>query len=187
MKMLKALIIALALTFGFASTASADYLPGGKTQADEVDSLDMMLQFLGQDAFVPSRLEFRQFSPDPVADLVEVATGHHNMRVRNRAIQSLALYRTDARAVHTVAHMLAHMHPGQKLFPAVIVAYAEITGEQGVAKIKQYATNRHRDVRMATVVALGRFGGTAGFQVLRSLADAEQYPAIRQRIESYIQ
>lgn len=186
MKTIKVLTLAIALVLGMASTASADYLPSNKTQADQVDSLDLMVQYLERDAFVPSRLEFRQISADPVADLVDIATGHNPTKVRNRAVQALALYRNDDRAVQTVESMLDKMHPGQKLFPALIVAYGQIAGEQSVEKIAPYATNRRREVRMAAVVALGRFGGTAGYEVLAGIADAEQHPAIRARIENYI-
>lgn len=186
MKIFKAIIIALALSFAALSTASAEYLPQNKSQADQVDSLDLMVKYLGEESYVPSRLELRQISPDVVADLADIATGRYNTKIRNRAIQSLALYRNDQRALETVEVLLEKFKPGDDLFPGTIVAFAQMTGEQGVEKYKEYATHSRRDVRMAAVVALGRFGGTAGYEMLKEIAPNEEHPAIKARIESYI-
>jgi HEAT repeat protein len=187
MKIIKTIIIALALTLGAASTASAEYLPSNATQADQVDSLDLMVRFLSEDAYIPSRLELRHVSPDVVADLTEIATGRYKTKVRNRAVQSLALYRSDERAYGVLEAMLEQLSPGDALFPGVIVAYAQMAGEESFEKIAEFATHSRIDVRMAAVVALGRFGGTAGFEHLNEIASAEENPVIRQRIESYIQ
>ena len=186
MKIVKAIIIALGLSFAVAGTASADYLPNDTSQADQVDSLDLMVKYLGEESYIPSRLELRQLSPDVVVDLVEIATGRYDTKVRNRAIQSLALYRGDQRALETVAALLETFEPGDALFPATIVAFAQMNGEAGVDEIKEYATHSRRDVRMAAVVALGRFGGTAGYELLKKIAPNEEHPAIKSRIESYI-
>jgi HEAT repeat protein len=186
MKIFKTIIIALALTLGAASTASAEYLPDNTKQANQVDSLYLMVGFLSGDAYVPSRLELRHVSPDVVGDLVEIATGRYKTKVRNRAIQSLALYRSDERAQHTLEALLEKLSPGDKLFPGVIVAYGQMAGEESVEKIEAYSTHSRTDVRMAAVVALGRFGGSAGYETLNKIVDAEEHPVIRERIESYI-
>jgi HEAT repeat protein len=186
MKIFKAIIIALALTLGTAGTASAEYLPSDTTQADQVDSLDLMVRFLSEESYMPSRLELRHVSPDVVADLVEIATGRYNTKVRNRAIQSLALYRSDERAQQALEALLEQLSPSDKLFPGVIVAFAQMTGEESVEKLEEFASHSRTDVRMAAVVALGRFGGTAGFEHLNEIASAEENDVIRERIESYI-
>ncbi|QDG49714.1 hypothetical protein FIV42_02850 [Persicimonas caeni] len=186
MKFLKTVIIALALVFGAASTATAEYLPNAKSQAEQVDSLDLMVKYLGEESYIPSRLELRQISPDPVADLVEIASGRYKTQLRNRAVQSLALYRSDERAVQTVEAMLEKFKPGDALLPGVIVAYAQMTGEEGVEKIEKFADHKRQDVRMATVVALGRFGGMSGYELLGQLAETEEHPVIKQRIENYV-
>lgn len=186
MKILKVAIIALTLVFGASSTASAEYLPENKSQAEQVDSLDLTVKYLGEESYIPSRIELSQISPDPVADLVEIATGRYNAKLRNRAIQSLALYPSDERAMESVEAMLAKFKPGDALLPGTIVAYAQLTGEEGVDKIKAYATHKRRDLRMATVVALGRFGGMSGYELLDELVHTEEHPAIKQRIESYV-
>lgn len=186
MKLLNIALIALALAFAASSSASAEYLPNDKSQAQQVDSLDLMVKYLGEESYIPSRLELRQISPDPVADLVEIAAGRYKTQLRNRAIQSLALYRSDDRALQTVEAMLDRFRPGDALLPGTIVAYAQMTGEEAVETIEQFATHRRRDVRMAAVVALGRFGGMAGYQLLGELAETEEHPVIKQRIEGYV-
>ncbi len=186
MKIFNAALIAIALTVGFAHTASAEYLPENTSQADQVDSLELMVTYLSEDGFVRSRLEFRQISADPAEDLAEIAIGRYSDKLRSRAIQSLALYRNDARAVETVSELLEQLRPSHNLFPAVIVSYGHVKGEEGVEDIEAFATHSSEDIRMAAVVALGRFGGTAGYHLLQELADQEEHDVVRERIERYI-
>ena len=49
------------------------------------------------------------------------------------------------------------------------------------------ATHKRADVRMAVVVALGRFGGQAGLEKLIEMSANEEHEAVKSRIESYIQ
>ncbi|MFP4598776.1 MAG: HEAT repeat domain-containing protein [Persicimonas sp.] len=186
MKIFNAAIIAIGLTVGFAHTASAEYLPENTSKADQIDSLELMVTYLSEDGFVRSRLEFRQVSADPVEDLAEIAGGRYSDKLRNRAIQSLALYRSDARAEETISELIEQIRPGHKLFPAVLVSYGHIKGEEAVADIEAFASHDRPDVRMAAVVALGRFGGTAGYHLLQELADQEEHEVVRERIETYI-
>lgn len=187
MKIFRVILIALAFVVGTAGFASAEYLPSNRTQADQVDSLALMVEYLGEKSYIPSRLELRKISPDVVADLVTIAEGRYAKKLRNRAIQSLALYRSDQRAIETIDSLMSKLGPGHSLFPGLVVAYAHVYGEDSFATIEAFATHPRRDVRMAAVVALGRFGGQAGYEKLKAIAADEEHPAIRERIEGYIQ
>jgi hypothetical protein len=186
MKLFNVAAITIALMLGMAHSASAEYLPSNTQQSDQVESVDLMVQYLSEESYVPSRLELRQISSDAVSDLIEIANGRHHVRVKNRAIQSLALYRSDQRAADAVEDLLAASKPGEKLFPSLIVSYAQLTGERGVKAIAGFVDHDRQEVRMAAVVALGRFGGADGYEVLAEAAESEEHPVVRDRIENYI-
>jgi len=140
--------------------AKADYLPANESAQEKVDSLDMIIAYLETPQFVPSRLEFRKLSPDAVTDLASVATNsRYKSAIRGRAVQALALYAGDDRAVETINELMSKLRPGTKLFPAVLVAYAQVNGSDSAKEITELAEHRRKDVRVAAVIALGRFGG----------------------------
>ena len=148
--------------------------------------MEIMVYYMKSDAFIPSRLELRQISSDVVADLVDIATSNRSEKVRGRAIQSLALYRSDQRAVKTLSELMSDFEPGDELFPAVLVSYAQTLGEKSVDEIDEFARHHREDVRMAAVVALGRYGGNAGMRVLAEVAESEEHPVIQKRINRYL-
>ena len=166
--------------------ASAEYLPSSESQERQVDRVDMMVEFLKSDAFVPSRLELRKMSSDVVSDLMDIVDGRYSNQVRGRAIQSLALYAQDERAVRTLETVVKKLKPGHELFPAAIVSYGQISGEKSVDLIAQYADHKRDEVRMAAIVSLGRYGGQSGMEVLSEVVETEEHPAIRKRIASYL-
>ncbi|MBA2662970.1 MAG: hypothetical protein H0U74_11790 [Bradymonadaceae bacterium] len=187
MKTLKFALILLAATIFFNTAAFAEYLPSEATQAERVNSLDLVASFLQSDNYVASRLEFRKLSADPVRDLVSITTANGiQANVRARAIQSLALYGHDVRVREVLENLITKNRATHALYPTIILAYAEAFGEQGVATLEGLASHRNTDVRMATVVALGRFGGQAGFDLLSVLAQTEGDHAVHQRITSYV-
>jgi HEAT repeat protein len=179
------LMVALLVTTG---EARADYLPEGATQAEQIDSIDRMEAYLASEAFVLSRLDLRKHSDDAVLDLATIAqSGSYKAKLRTRAIQSLALYaREDMRAQSALAGLMRTVKPGQQLFPVVLLSFGEALGEDAALEVAQYATHKREDVRMAAVVALGRFGGQTGYDVLTQLIEQETSEAIIARIHEYV-
>lgn len=191
MMTLRTLTILLAtatFTLGLAGTASADYLPEDGAARERIDSLELVEEFLASDQFILSRLELRKMSADVVADLLTVSHGkRYNTKMRSRAIQSLSLYaRDDDRASLGLKALLKKIKPGHKLCPTVIVAYAEALGEDAVADIQSFATHKRADVRMAAVIAMGRYGGQAGYDLLKELKGSEKHKGVLKRIGSYV-
>jgi HEAT repeat protein len=181
------LILAVTLAGTFVSTtAFAEYLPSNESQEQQVDSVEMMAEFMKSDAFVPSRLELRKISSDVVADLIELVDSRRSDKVRGRAIQSLALYMQDGRAVKALETVVKTLKPGHDLFPAAIVSYGQIQGEKSVELISKYVDHRREEVRMAAIVALGRYGGQSGMDVLNEAAQNEEDPVLKKRIASYL-
>lgn len=189
MNKMKTYLIALAVALAGVSvstTAFAEYLPSNESQERQVDSVEMMAEFMKSDAFVPSRLELRKISGDAVADLIELVDSRRSNKVRGRAIQSLALYMQDDRAVQALETVIKRLKPGHDLFPAAIVSYAQVQGEASVDLIAEYAEHRREDVRMAAIVALGRYGGQSGMEVLSQVVETEEDPVLQKRIASYL-
>lgn len=183
-KILTALVV-IATIFS-AAPASADYLPEGETREEVVDSLELMEAFLSTEQFVPSRLEFREMSADPVSELVTLSSSRYHTVIRARAVQSLSLYVNDERAVSRIDAMFDSGRPGQRIFPAIVVAYGQVHGEEVVDEMLELAQHRRDDVRVAAVIALGRFCGQKGFDALPGLAETEENDQILARINSYL-
>jgi hypothetical protein len=177
--LLVALLIQLPLT-----PAGADYLPEDNGSQAGVNRIDLLTQFLESSAFAVSRLEIRKFTPTPVRDLTLVAESRKSERkVRNRAVRCLALYPA---ALDTLEEMLISTRPQDHLFEAVLLAYAQVSGEEGVAAVEVYTAHHRQQVRLAAVTALGRFGGQAGYEKLAQLAQHEEDRDILDRIQDYI-
>ncbi len=168
--------------------AHADYLPEEKTAAEAVDGFDLMLEYMKEKTFTPSRIEFSKMSADPVADLIKIATkSRYSAALRGRAIQSLALYQSDDRAEATIDKLYKTTRPGKKLFPAIVVAYAQFHMDDVAEEIAELAQHRRKDVRLAAIIALGRFGGQAGYDALLQLAETEKDSQLKARIQDYVQ
>ena len=186
MKNIIKLAVLIALTFFVVSPASADYLPGEKTAAEQVDGYEMVLSYLETEQFFPSRLEFRKLSADAVQDLADIALSKRiKTPIRARAIQSLALYVDDNRAVEAIDTLMEKTRPGRKLFPAVLVAYAHVHGEDVAEEIAELAQHRRADVRIAAVIALGRFGGQEGYETILRLQEVEKTEKVLAVIRNY--
>ncbi len=168
------------------NNAYADYLPSEESAAAQVDSFERVLDFLKAEQFSPSRLDLRRLSADPVADLVKVANSKLSAALRGRAVQSLALYTNDLRALQTIDTLKENVRDTDKLLPSVIVAWAQIHGEEGAKELVTLAQHPRREIRIAAIVGLGRFGGQLGYDSLTKLASVEKNAEIRARIESYI-
>lgn len=183
-------ILATLTVFAMFATVNpiyADYLPGQKSQAEQVGHYEMVMNYLSIEQFTPSRLEFRKLSPDPVADLVKVSERTtYPVALRARAIQSLALYKNDERAVELVDDLMTRVGPGQKLFGPTLVAYAAVHGEAVTEAVAPFAEHPQKDVRLAAVVALGRFCGQSGYDMLKNLVHDEQDEGVRARIKQYV-
>ena len=173
-----------ALVFTVASPVGADYLPEDQNAEETLSGYERMKHYLESDNFVLSRLELRKHSGNPVVDLGEIAESKKNSkRLRRRAIRSLALY---PNAVEQVEDMLLSMRPNRPLFEEVLLAYAQLSGEEGVETVDVYTAHRIQNVRMAAVMALGRFGGQTGYEKLLGLAGSEKSPEIQDIIRTYI-
>jgi hypothetical protein len=172
------------LVFTVASPVGADYLPENQSAEETLSGYERMKHFLESDAFVLSRLELRKHSGSPIEDLGQIANSKKNSkRIRRRAIRSLALY---PNAIEQVEEMLSNTRPHRPLFEEVLLAYAQLSGEEGVETIDVYTAHRIQNVRMAAVMALGRFGGQTGYEKLLGIADAEESPKIQEIIRTYI-
>jgi len=181
-----ALIASLIVTSLFAAPAMAEYLPGDASAEDRVPSIERVLAYLQSDQVVPSRFDLRRLSADPVADLVNLAnTNAHGLVVRSKAIQSLSLYTGDDRAAETMTELMRSTRNNNRLFPVVIVAYAQVLGDEATTELSQLAQNRNVDVRLAAVTALGRFGGQDGYETLLKLETQEANDSVRQRIQAF--
>ncbi len=168
------------------NNAYADYLPSEESAAAQVDTYERVVDFLKSEQFTPSRLDLRRLSGDPVADLVKVANGRLSTALRGRAVQSLALYNNDLRALETIDGLKASLRDSDKLLPSIIVAWAQIHGEEAAQELVTLAQHQRSDIRIAAIIGLGRFGGQLGYDSLTKLASVEKNASIRARIESYI-
>lgn len=188
MKVMKGILIGLVASATFVSTpAFADYLPGDEPKAERADSLELMISFMSGDQFTPSRLEFRSLSDDPVRDLVKIVdSAKYPVMLRARALQSLPLYVTDERAVTAVDNAMTTTGPSNKLFGPALVAYAAVHGEAVTEAVAPYAEHPDATVRLAAVVALGRFCGQAGYETLKNLVEGEENPAVKARMQQLV-
>lgn len=179
---------ALAASFLFVSMpASADYIPETAPAQAEQRGVDMLVEYLSIEQFTPSRLEFRKLSNDPAADLITVAQRRsYSASLRARAIQSLPLYRNDERAADAIDSLMTSFIPGQTLFGPTLVSYAAMHGEAVTEAIAPYAEHPDADVRMAAVIALGRFCGQAGYDMLTHLMHDEEHTDVLARIRQYV-
>ena len=179
-------LTALIASMLFVSNAHADYLPAEERAEQQVDSYELVVDFLKSEQFTPSRLDLRRLSADPVSELVKVANGRLSVVVRGRAVQSLALYTNDLRAVEAIDTLKETTKISDKLMPSIIVAWSQIHGEAVATELVELAQNRRAEIRIAAIVGLARFGGQAGYDSLNKLVALETNPEIRERIESYI-
>lgn len=187
---MKSLNVAVALlsvaTILVSNTARAEYLPADETAASRVDAFAQILELLESEQFTPNRVDLRAASADPVNELVKIATGRHTLGLRGRAVQSLALFTNDLRAVEAIDALKDSTKPTDKLLPSIIVAWAQIHGESVTEELVQLAQHPVVEIRVAAVMGLGRFGGQTGYDSLGSLVGLEKNPTVRERIEAYI-
>lgn len=189
MKLLKGFLIGLVATATLSvaqPAAFADALTDDVTAARAADA-DRVLAYLTSPQFVPSRIEFRSISADPVSDLIQIATSRrHSLDLRIRAIESLPLYTGDERARETVDSLLANTSPNNKMFGPTLVAYAAFHGEAVTEAVAPFAEHPDPSIRLAAVVALGRFCGQLGFEMLKNLSDKEEDPFVKARIDQLV-
>lgn len=186
MKNVISILVAVA-TVAFAAPGFAEYLPGNTEQRDVVPSQDLLVEFLGGQGYMPSRLELRKVSNEVVEDLSAVARdGSMPTTIRERAIDCLALYRSDAAAQETVNAMLANHPQNSALFDNVLMSAAQMGGEDAVSKLQAFADSDNKAVRATVVVALGRFGGQSGFDLLKKRAELEQDEQVQMYISRYV-
>lgn len=189
MKTMKVFLMGVAASAAVATTtpAFADYLPGDEPKTERREDVKLLVDYLGSAHFTPSRIEFRALSADPVRDLVKVAeSGKYATVVRARAVQSLGLYVDDERAVVAVDRLMTSVSPGSAMFGPTLVAYAAVHGEAVTEAVAPYAEHPNESVRLAAVIALGRFCGQAGYETLKNLLDSEEDPEIKARIEQLV-
>lgn len=183
------LALLLGLTLALSATpAFADYLPEGEDAKSSVDGKELLTEYLDSDHYVMSRLELRKYSDDVVTDLIDIAMNTRNpMKVRGRAIRSLAMYAADVDAAAiALKSLISTVPPNHKLGPTIIVAYAEAMGEDAVDALRPFTEHDSKNVRLATVIALGRFGGQAGYDLLKQLAASEEHEEVLERINTYV-
>ena len=187
MKKLMSILVALVIV-GLAAPGFAEYLPGNTEQRDVVDSRDMLVDFLDGRGYVASRLELRKYSPNVVEDLASVAKDASlSTTVRERAVDCLALYRSKTTARKTVRGLLQSESQGSDLFDNAILALGQLEGERSVSTLKQFVDASDERVRTTVVVALGRFGGQAGFGLLKERAQVEDNEQVLSHINRYVQ
>jgi DNA polymerase/3'-5' exonuclease PolX len=180
-------ILVAIITVAFAAPGFAEYLPSNTEQRDVVPSRDLLVEFLGGQGYVPSRLELRKVSNTVVEDLASVAEdGSLNATIRERAIDCMALYRSDATAHKTVRNLLDNVSENSPLFDNALMSLAQLGGEKSVPTLAEFAVSDSESVRTAVVVALGRFGGQAGFELLKKRAKLEQDENVQAHIARYV-
>lgn len=176
----------LTLTCCFSATAWADYLPEGATQRDAVDSAEVLASYISSQDFIASRLELRKYSPDVVGDLVELVSSRRVARdTRARAIKCLALYRQDERATAELERLFERTSKRSKLYPQIIVSFMEQRGEDAAERVAPLLSSSNRTLRLAAVIALGRFGGQTGYEQLLEAEQLEQDTQVLERISRY--
>lgn len=187
MKMMNVFAALLAVsTILIANPVQAEYLPAEENASARIDSYELVLEFLNSERFSPNRVDLRGLSDDPVADLMNVVGSRQDATVKARAIQSLALFTGDERAMDTLSTLKAHTKLTDRLMPTIIIAWAQVHGEDVATELVELAQNERVEIRVAAVVALGRFGGQTGYDSLAKLAAQERDARVRNRIESYI-
>lgn len=181
-------ILVAVVTVAFAAPGFAEYLPGDTEQRDVVPSRDLLVEFLGGQGYIPSRLELRKVSNKVVTDLASVAKdGSMPTTIRERAVDCLALYRSDADAHSAVEGLLESESQTSKLFDNALMSLAQLKGERAVSTLERFADARHKSVRATVAVALGRFGGQAGFELLKKRAEIEEDEDVQALIARYVQ
>ena len=185
---MKSLYIALliSLSFTVVGNASAEYLPSDAEAQARVPALDLVIQYLESDQVVPSRLDLRRMSADPVIELAKISTsGRYDVTLRAKAIQALALYAGDERADSTISELMESTRANHKLFAVIVMAYAQVQGEEAANELSELARHQRVDVRVAAITALGRFGGQEGYETLLKLEREESNADVRARIQTY--
>lgn len=178
----------LALVMLASPAVFADFLPKDDDKKSQESTEENLKVYLSGDQFVLSRLELRKYSRDVVGDLVNIAARDRNkLEVRTRAIQCLALYNTDKRAVNSLAVLFEATKAQSKLYPAIVMAYMQVKGEDGSQQVQPLLKHKNATVRMAAVVALGRFGGEKGYESLVAAQGEERNAKVKARISSYVE
>ncbi|MGM0556933.1 MAG: HEAT repeat domain-containing protein [Myxococcota bacterium] len=186
MKKVISILVAI-ITVAFAAPGFAEYLPSNTDQRDVVPSRDLLVEFLGGEGYMPSRLELRKVSNEVVEDLASIAEdGSVDTTIRERAVDCLALYRSDATAHKTVRSLLDDVSQNSPLFDNALMSLAQLGGEKAVPTLAKFVDTDSESVRTAVVVALGRFGGQAGFELLKQRADIEQDENVQAHIARYV-
>ena len=180
------IITLVIMTLGTFSTAQADYLPRGTQRQDAVSSAELVRAYLRSESFMASRLELRKHSPDVVADLVDLVDDRQlDLDTRARAIKSLSLYQGDERARTKMEGLFERTSQRHRLYPQIIVSYMEQRGEDVAEDVAPLLRSRHKPVRLAAVIALGRFGGQHGYEQLLEAERHEQDTQVLERISRY--
>jgi HEAT repeat protein len=180
------IVAVLGATF-VSAPAFADFLPSEASRHEQVDSLDRVITYLTSDQYIASRLELRKYSADVVSDLISIATAaNQSDNLRARAIECLSLYGQDGRVALALSGLLDSLRSNHRLYPDVIIAFATVSGEDSVERLEQLANHPSSQVRMASVIALGLFGGQAGYDLLHELAITEQDENVQARIRRYV-
>ncbi len=163
---------------GTSTTASAE--------STHVDQLGAVQAFLDSPSFILSRTELRHIDPDPVPELIKLATETQPRKeIRVRAIRSLSLYQGDKRSEVAFQSMLRGKK-NKAHFPVIINAYLEAFGEDAVPHILPFLTDRDPKVRTTVVKALGVFGGQSGYDALVSVFKQENHPGVRSTLVGFV-
>ena len=180
-KTMKKIVMIVALVSAISAPVFGESVP--QKQADEFSKV---VEYLASEQFTPNRLEFDSMTSDAVQKLIQVAkTSRYPVALRARAVQTLALYRNDKRAGDLISALMKSVRPNNKLFPAVLVSYAEVHGEAVADEVANYTLNSRVEIRLAAVIALGRYCGQAGMEQLRSIETKEQNDTVLSRIRFY--
>lgn len=143
-------------------------------------------QYLSQARFSPDRQDLEHLFPDSVEKALSIIDSKQNVGIRSRALQVLVLFPKHKKTNIFLRQMFEKNQNDTKFLPSIIIALGEVEGEAAVLDISPFLKSSDAGVRMAAIIALGRYGGQSGGDVLAEYVDAEKSAKHLVRIRVYL-
>ena len=160
-----AVLAAVFVLLGGAPAWAADWEKDANADAATVGRL-----LKSCDGVIPEPAELSRVSDDPAAALMAVV---NDARVRDRergwALLALTHFDQDERVYAFFTAKLEHPDPATD-FQTVLVTFVQAYGERAIAVVEPLVSDHDLSTQRAAIVALGLFGGQAGYRILQQLA-----------------
>ncbi len=141
--------------------------------------------YLTTSDFYPDRDFIVSSFSEPVENALAIFKTSQDLKVKVRILNVLVLFPKHKKTNAFLRHLLKN-NQRANLLPSVIIAIGEVEGEASVSKISPFLKSEDDDVRMAAIIALGRYGGQEGGDLLAEYKELEHNPKHLVRIRVYL-